>query len=282
MSLLIDTHTHFDVPEYHANQEIYVKNALLAGVRHLVLIGLLAKRFDEMVQVCQTINAYRFNELPNKQLTAHLAMGLHPLYINEHSDDDLAILDDYLTKCTNIAIAEIGLDTYLDELKSPEVYHRQCYFFKEQITLAKRHNLPILLHIRKAHADCLKIIKQSGYNAHHQGGIAHAFSGGEQEGLAFVKMGFKLGVTGQITNPNAKKLHRTIRSVVHYAGLNCLVIETDCPDMMPLSCQHKGRMNEPANLPYVLEGLANILAVDKYKLAEQLWENSRQAFCGVF
>lgn len=282
MSLLIDTHTHFDVPEYHANQEIYVKNALLAGVRHLVLIGLLAKRFDEMVQVCQTINAYRFNELPNKQLTAHLAMGLHPLYIAEHQDGDLAVLDDYLTKYTNIAIAEIGLDTYLDELKSPEVYHRQCYFFKEQITLAKRHNLPILLHIRKAHADCLKIIKQSGYNAHHQGGIAHAFSGGEQEGLAFIKMGFKLGVTGQITNPNAKKLHRTIRSAVHYAGLNCLVIETDCPDMMPLSCQHKGRMNEPANLPYVLEGLANILAVDKYKLAEQLWENSRQAFCGVF
>lgn len=282
MSLLIDTHTHFDVPEYHANQEIYVKNALLTGVRHLVLIGLLAKRFDEMVQVCQTINAYRFNELPNKQLTAHLAMGLHPLYIAEHQDGDLAVLDDYLTKYTNIAIAEIGLDTYLDELKSPEVYHRQCYFFKEQITLAKRHNLPILLHIRKAHADCLKIIKQSGYNAHHQGGIAHAFSGGEQEGLAFVKMGFKLGVTGQITNPNAKKLHRTIRSAVHYAGLNCLVIETDCPDMMPLPCQHQGKMNEPANLPYVLEGLANILAVDKYKLAEQLWENSRQAFCGVF
>lgn len=282
MSLLIDTHTHFDVPEYHANQEIYVKNALLAGVRHLVLIGLLAKRFDEMVQVCQTINAYRFNELPNKQLTAHLAMGLHPLYIAEHQDGDLAVLDDYLTKYTNIAIAEIGLDTYLDELKSPEVYHRQCYFFKEQITLAKRHNLPILLHIRKAHADCLKIIKQSGYNAHHQGGIAHAFSGGEQEGLAFIKMGFKLGVTGQITNPNAKKLHRTIRSAVHYAGLNCLVIETDCPDMMPLPCQHQGKMNEPANLPYVLEGLANILAVDKYKLAEQLWENSRQAFCGVF
>lgn len=282
MSLLIDTHTHFDVPEYHANQEIYVKNALLAGVRHLVLIGLLAKRFDEMVQVCQTINAYRFNELPNKQLTAHLAMGLHPLYIAEHQDGDLAVLDDYLTKYENIAIAEIGLDTYLDELKLPEVYHRQCYFFKEQITLAKRHNLPILLHIRKAHADCLKIIKQSGYNAHHQGGIAHAFSGGEQEGLAFIKMGFKLGVTGQITNPNAKKLHRTIRSAVHYAGLNCLVIETDCPDMMPLPCQHQGKMNEPANLPYVLEGLANILAVDKYKLAEQLWENSRQAFCGVF
>lgn len=281
MNFLIDTHTHFDIPEYHNKQYDYAKNALLAGVKHIVLIGLLAKRFDEMIKVCQKVNAYDFDDLPlefaNKKLTAHLAMGLHPLYINQHQDDDLAILDEYLKKYPNIAISEIGLDTYLDELRLPEVYKRQQYFFAEQVTLAKQHHLPILLHIRKAHADSLKLIKQSGYNAIHQGGIAHAFSGGEQEGLAFVKLGFKLGVTGQITNPNAKKLHRTIQSVVNYAGLNCLVIETDCPDMMPLPCQHKGRMNEPANLPHILDALTQLLAVDKDKLVRQLWENSCQA-----
>lgn len=282
MQKLIDTHTHFDVPEYHQMQYDYAKNAVLAGVRHIVLIGLLAKRFDEMARICQQINAYHFDDLPHEQLTAHLAMGLHPIYIAEHCDDDLALLDDYLKKYENIAIAEIGLDTYLNELKTPEIYHRQCYFFKEQIALANAHHLPILLHIRKAHADCLKIIKQSGYNAIHQGGIAHAFSGGEQEGLAFVKLGFKLGVTGQITNPNAKKLHRTIKSVVNYAGLDCLVIETDCPDMMPLLCQHKGAMNEPANLPYILDALAQLLAVDKDKLAKQLWGNSQDAFKKIF
>ncbi|WP_350583303.1 TatD family hydrolase, partial [Pseudomonas sp. HY2-MNA-CIBAN-0224] len=68
--------------------------------------------------------------------------------------------------------------------------------------------------------------------------VAHSFSGGEQEAKAFVKLGFKLGVTGQVTNPNAKKLRRAIQAAVDTYGLECLVIETDCPDMTPIMCQH--------------------------------------------
>lgn len=278
MNFLIDTHTHFDVSEYDAHRQHYVQSALKNGVAHIVLIGLTARRFKTMQMIAAEVNGYCFETLPLKKLGCHLAMGLHPLYVNEHSMDDLVVLDNYLTTVPNIAIAEIGLDTYLPFLKQADVYDKQQRLFAEQLRLATFHQLPVLLHIRKSHSDTLKILKAERYNAHHQGGIAHAFSGGEQEGLAFVKLGFKLGVTGQITNPNAKKLHRTIRSAVEYAGLACLVIETDCPDMMPLPCQHKGRMNEPANLSYVLDALASILAVDKDKLAEQLWENSGQAF----
>ncbi|HJE53984.1 MAG TPA: TatD family hydrolase, partial [Acinetobacter pseudolwoffii] len=126
--------------------------------------------------------------------------------------------------------------------------------------------------IRKSHAEVLQILKQHQFK---QGGIAHAFGGGVEEAKAFVKLGFKLGVTGQITNPNARKLHQVVQAV----GAEHLVLETDCPDMTPLCCQcsteHRTR-NTPANLPYVLEGLAQSLGQDQAKLAQQLWQNTHQ------
>ena len=108
------------------------------------------------------------------------------------------------------------------------------------------------------------------------GGIAHAFSGGMEEAKAFIKLGFKIGVTGQITNPNAKKLHAVVQAI----GAEHLVLETDCPDMTPLCCQssteHRTR-NTPVNLLYVLDGLAQALNLDQAFLAEKLWQNSLHA-----
>ncbi len=105
------------------------------------------------------------------------------------------------------------------------------------------------------------------------GGIAHAFSGGVEEAKALIKLGFKIGVTGQITQPNAKKLHAVVQAV----GAEHLVLETDCPDMTPLCCQtsteHRTR-NTPVNLPYVLAGLAESLAIEPGPLADILWNNT--------
>ncbi|OOR90910.1 hydrolase [Moraxella caviae] len=272
MPLLIDTHTHFDVPEYADERQQYAKRAWEKGVRHLVLIGFLAKYFEQMASVQRQMSAWQ--DVPQ----AHCAVGLHPLYIREHSDDDLTLVDRYLASTNSVAIAEIGLDTYDKTLASDEYFTKQQKFFIEQIHLAKTHDLPILLHIRKAHADVLKILKQTRYQAHEQGGIAHSFSGGENEALAFVKMGFKLGITGQITNPNAKKLRNAVLAVFKKFGASAFVIETDCPDMMPVPCQIDGNhFNEPANLPYVLHELASIFAMPPDELAPILWENSNEA-----
>lgn len=267
---LIDTHTHFDVPEYHDDYQGFIDRAYQKGMRHVVLIGYLAQYFDRMATAKATIN--RFNKI-----NAHLAFGLHPLYIREHCDDDLLVLENFIKTHHSVAIGEIGLDTYPDELKSPDIYAKQQRFFSTQIELAKAYQLPIILHIRKAHADVLKLLKASAYQASDQGGVAHSFSGGVNEALAFVAMGFKLGITGQITNPNAKKLRTAVQAVYDKYGLGAFVIETDCPDMMPVSCQHLGAFNEPANLPFVLDELATLLAVDKEMLAYQLWQNSCQA-----
>lgn len=269
---LFDTHTHFDVPEYDDKRDEYNQNAFNYGVRHVVLIGYLAKHFDRMRQVKQHADSHH-------PLIHHLACGLHPLYIKEHGDDDLIVLDDYLNTYPNIAIGEIGLDTYPDELKETDVYDKQCRFFIEQIKLSKIHDLPIVLHIRKSHADAIKLLKEQKYNAHHQGGIAHSFSGGTNEALYFAKLGFKIGITGQITNPNAKKLRQAIKAVFDKMGVSAFVIETDCPDMNPIPAQIGGHyFNEPKNLIYVLDELSVLFNMDKETLAYQLWQNSNEAF----
>lgn len=262
---LIDTHTHFDVPEFDHDRAEQSQLAYQAGVRHLVLIGFLAKYFPQMV-VCQTQMA-DFAKVFSSP-TAHLAFGLHPFYLLQHSDNDLMTLEKFIQKYPSIAIGEIGLDTFSDEMKVPKNYAKQQHFFNAQIDLAKSYKLPILLHIRKAHADTLKILKSQKFT---QGGIAHSFSGGIQEARAFVALGFKIGVTGQITNPNAKKLRNTIIELVKTVGIESLVIETDCPDMTPVQC-HKshGRRNVPANLPYVVETLCELTSLKKDILIPQL------------
>lgn len=267
---LIDTHTHFDIVEFDKTRLQMAKKAALVGVKHIVLIGLLAQFFQNMKKVAQDINL-------DAHLQAHVAFGLHPLYIEQQTESDLILLESFIQDDLNIAVAEIGLDTYPKRLQEEYIFCKQKQFFIEQIQLAKTYHRPIILHIRKAHAEVLKILQQQNYHAKELGGIAHSFSGGEQEALSFVKRGFKLGITGQITNPNAKKLHRAVLSVYKKYGLQAFVIETDCPDMTPIFCRENSQLNEPANLPYVLDGLAKVLMVPSEKLAEQLWKNSCEA-----
>ncbi|BCX75362.1 MULTISPECIES: TatD family hydrolase [Acinetobacter] len=265
MSLrLFDTHTHFDVPDFDQDREALAYQAKLAGVEHLVLIGFLQSRFQDLIQT-----QHALNQLKNTP-RSHLAPGLHPFYIEQHDLTHLNALEQILQTEQCIAVGEIGLDTFLKQHKQPEILDKQKAFFSAQIELAQQFDLPILLHIRKSHADVLTMLKQHQFQ---NGGIAHAFSGGVEEAKALIKLGFKIGVTGQITQPNAKKLHAVVQAV----GAEHLVLETDCPDMTPLCCQtsteHRTR-NTPVNLPYVLAGLAESLAIEPGPLADILWNNT--------
>ena len=267
---LIDTHTHFDVDSFDHDREIQSQLAWHNGVRHLVLIGFLAKYFAQMVACQQQMQGY--GQQGKATPSAHLAFGLHPFYITEHKDSDLQQLEQFIQQYSPIAIGEIGLDTFTAPMKTAENYARQQDFFAQQLELAKHYQLPALLHIRRAHGDVIKMLKAQKFT---QGGIAHSFSGGIQEAKALVNLGFKIGITGQVTNPNAKKLRHTLTELVKIVGLDAIVIETDCPDFTPLPCHGThGRRNVPANLPYVLTALSDLLKKDQSRLAEQLWQNS--------
>ncbi len=265
---LIDTHTHFDVDDFAQDRLVLAQAAKQVGVEALVLIGFVAERFFTLIQTHHVLN-----QLPDAPRSL-LAPGLHPFYIEQHQQAHLDRLADVLNTERCVAVGEIGLDRFLAQHKQPEIYARQQYFFAAQLDLARQQHLPALLHIRKAHADVIAMLKAQKFK---MGGIAHAFSGGVQEAHALIKLGFKLGITGQITNSNAKKLHQVVQAV----GSQHLVIETDCPDMTPLCCQMAGQTrtrNTPGNLPYVLAGLALCLGQNNQTvLAHQLWQNSLQA-----
>lgn len=276
---LIDTHTHFDEPIFAASREALAAKAFKAGVWHLVLVGYLQAHFERMQQVAQTLNHLACQQ---QSPQAHLALGLHPFYIEQHSESHLEDLAKRVERSRPLAIGEIGLDTFTDALKQEAVFAKQKRFFNAQLDLAVAHQLPVMLHIRKAHAEALALLKAHRYDAKKLGGIAHSFSGGEQEAKAFIKLGFKLGVTGQVSNLNAKKLRRAITAAVAEFGLGCLVLETDCPDMTPVMCQAKNSQdqpcpNVPANLPWVLLSLSELLNVAPADLALQLWQNSGEA-----
>lgn len=261
---LFDTHTHFDVPDFDQDREQLAYQAKAVGVEKLILIGFLQERFHDLIDIHHELN--HLDQAPK----SYLAPGLHPFYIEQHQLQHLLDLENILKTEDCVAIGEIGLDTFLAQHKQIENLQKQKDFFSAQIELAQQFDKPIFLHIRKSHADVLSMLKQHHFK---NGGIAHAFSGGVEEAKALIKLGFKMGVTGQITNPNAKKLHAVVQAV----GIEHLVLETDCPDLTPLCCQtsheHRTR-NTPVNLPYVLEGLAESLVVSKEKLAQQLWLNS--------
>lgn len=273
---LIDTHTHFDDFVFDEDRLALAKSAYQSGVQHLLLIGYLAKYFDRLKTTQNQLDTFaQAYDVPK----AHLTSGLHPAYIDDHTEADLDALAEFVAEHPHIAIGEIGLDTFTDALKTAESVEKQKRFFAAQLDLAVEHKLPVLLHIRKAHAECLALLKSHEYDAKKLGGIAHSFSGGEQEAKAFVKLGFKLGVTGQITNTNAKKLRRAISEVVKEYGIESLVLETDCPDMTPVCCQkgHEPTRNVPGNLRFVLSSLSELLEVDESTLAKQLWQNSCDA-----
>ncbi|MEB3767418.1 TatD family hydrolase [Acinetobacter sp. MD2] len=265
--LLFDTHTHFDVPDFDADRAQLAMLAKQNGVEALVLIGITAERFPDLLRIHHDLK--QLKTAPQ----SYLAPGLHPIYIEQHLPEHLNNLAQLLQTETCVAIGEIGLDTFLQQHKPPEIYQKQREYFDLQLAMAKQYQKPVLLHIRKAHADVLQQLKQHKFQF---GGIAHAFSGGVEEAKALIKMGFKIGITGQVTNPQAKKLHQVIQKI----GAEHLVIETDCPDMTPLCCQistEKRTRNTPVNLPFVLAGLAKSLNLSAEALAPILWQNSCQA-----
>ena len=305
---LIDTHTHFDAPMFDDDRVRQAHLAYDKGVLHLLLVGYLHRHFSRLYDTQQQLNSLlqvdAVTESNQKSLlpNMHIALGLHPFYIEQHTDAHLEAMAQMLNTNRPLAIGEIGLDTFTDAMKQPEMMAKQQRFFVAQLDMAVAHQLPVMLHIRKAHAEALALLKAHDYDARKLGGIAHSFSGGVQEAKAFVKMGFKLGVTGQITNPNAKKLRLAIQAAVESYGIECLVIETDCPDMTPIMCQQSNNSqsalgqssdngssdnewgdapsynrNVPANLPYILTSLSELLDIPANILAEQLWHNSCNA-----
>jgi TatD DNase family protein len=245
----IDTHCHLDAAEFGDTQADIVRDAAAAGVSRLVIPAVERANFETVRALCQ-----RF---PN----CAPAYGIHPMFTDNATPQDLAVLRDYLEHHTPVAIGEIGLDFFIDH------YDREVqeYFFAEQLKLAKEFDLPVLLHGRSALDIILKHLRQIKV----RGGIAHAFNGSRQQADEFIKLGFKLGFGGAMTYPRATKL----RELAATLPLESIVLETDAPDIAP-DFLERGLPNEPKYLPRIAQTLAELRGVSLEEIAEATTANA--------
>lgn len=242
--MLIDTHCHFDVEDFDADRSEVAARTLAAGVDTVVIPGYVARLWDKLFAVCDAFDAPRLLAAP----------GLHPCYIPEHEPAHLERLDALLATRACVAVGEIGLDYFLDEIKSPEMKAKQQDFFRAQLALAEKHGKPVILHVRKAHQDVIHILHELKFR---EGGIVHAYSGGIEEARHYAKLGFRLGIGGPLTYDQSRRL----RSVVSDMPLETLVLETDAPDMIPQPHRPAGpgrTRNSPEFLPSVANALAEL------------------------
>lgn len=265
---LIDTHCHFNLPPFYADLKNSIEKLQKNNVDKLIIPATGADEFDSII------------ELSHQAPQIYTALGLHPLF--KHKKSDLDVLTSVLShrnKKANqkiVAVGEIGLDFYpqnQSQLGSffPQERSSQIQFFKDQCAIAKSHDLPIILHERKAHQEIIKIIKQHPKLS----GVIHAFSGSYEQAMDYIRLGFFIGIGGLITYPRAQKTRKTIAQL----PIEFLLLETDAP-YMPLN-GFQGEPNRPERINLILQTLAELRDIDEKKLpklAEQLYQNSQRAF----
>lgn len=238
-----DTHCHLDADEFEADRPAVVERARAAGVAMLVLPAVHADGFDAV------------RRLAHQHGLAY-ALGIHPLYVQRASDDDLARLQQALAEHRRdahlVAVGEIGLDHFVPGL-DPALQER---FYRAQLAIARDAGLPVILHVRRSADALLAGLRRIPV----AGGIAHAFNGSRQQADAFVGMGFRLGFGGAMTFERALQIRRLAQALPEHA----LVLETDAPDMPPqwryLTAAQRAAgavsRNEPAELPRIGAQLA--------------------------
>jgi TatD DNase family protein len=254
---LIDTHTHLDFPDFDGDRQALLAQSRALGVRRIVVLGVYHANWQ------------RVWDLVQHDPDLHAAFGLHPVYLDDHRPQDLDELASWLTRLAGhrqlCAVGEIGLDYFIETLDR----ERQQRLFEAQLQLAADFNLPALIHVRRSHAAVIASLKRFKLK---RAGIIHAFAGSKEEAREYIKLGFKLGLGGAATWPQALRMHRVLAEL----PLASVVLETDSPDMAPV--MFPGQRNSPAHLPAICAALAQWMAVTPQQLASASTANSCEVF----
>ena len=252
MLALIDSHTHFDDARFDADRDAAYWRAQAAGVKAQVLAAVSARLWPKLKAVAA--------DYPG----LYPCYGLHPAWLAEHRPEHLDHLADWLARERPVAIGECGLDGYLPDL-DPDL---QAEYFAGQLRLARRHDLPAVIHARHAVDQVIKLVRRfAGVR-----GVAHSFSGSADQARRLLDLGILLGFGGPLTYPKATRL----RGLIRYLPLDGFLLETDSPDQ-PLST-HPGQRNEPAYLVEVLACIAELRGADPAGIAAATTENARRLF----
>lgn len=261
MSKLFDTHAHYYDSRFA--EETEGADAVLSAV--------FAGDVDRIVNVgTDLVNSRICLEMAGRYEGMYAAVGIHPSDCRDMDKSAVSDLSRFLEDHRDfsahkiVAIGEIGLDYYWE----PYDKAHQLYFFREQMKLAEKYDLPVVIHDREAHGDCFDVVRDFP----NVRGVFHSYSGSAEMARELVKRGWYISFSGVVTFKNANR----VREVVQSVPLDRMLIETDCPYLAPHPM--RGRMNHSGYLHYTAEGIAQTLGLELDRVIEQTAENAERLF----
>ena len=249
--MYFNTHTHLNSKELYSQRDIFIKHALDNNVDYIVVAGYDLPSSKYAVEIAQE---YPF---------IYATVGISPNDCLETTDADLNEIEALLQNPCVVALGEIGLDYYWEDVP----HDKQKDIFQKQIDIAKKHDKPIVIHARDAYEDTYRILKQAAHR-----GIMHCYSGSVEMAKRFIDLGFYISLAGPVTFKNA----RVPKDVAEKIGLEHLLIETDCPYLTPHP--YRGTLNEPANVVYIAQEIAKLKNMEIESVASQTTFNAKKVF----
>ena len=250
--MYFDSHAHLDDRRFDDDRDEIFADLANHDVGLVMNIG------------CDLSSSLRSVALAKKYPFVYAAVGSHP---DDADHVDAATLAMYESLCQEEkvrAIGEIGLDYHYEDV--PREIQRQA--FRLQLELARKLNMPVIVHEREAHADAMELVREFS----DVRGVFHCYSGALEQAKELVRRGWYIGFTGVLTFKNARKAVE----VAEWLPLDRILIETDCPYMAPEP--HRGRRNDSRYVPLVGKKLAEIKNLPEQQVAEATTENAKRLF----
>ena len=250
--MLFDSHAHLNDARFDEDREALIQKL---QEEHVDLVLNPGADIETSISSVELANKYDF---------IYAAVGVHPHDVKDLDDTAIDTLRKLATENEKVvAIGEIGLDYYWDEASK----EKQIDCFKKQLEIAKRLSLPVTIHARDAYEDTFDILSKSGVK-----GIMHCYSGSYEMALRFIKIGYYISLAGPVTFKNAKVPKRVAEGV----DLNYLLVETDDPYLTP--APYRGKQNEPGNVYFVAQKIAELKGLSYEEVAKQTTENALKVF----
>ena len=251
---MIDTHSHFYLPDFQEDFQAVVDRCKSVGIEKIYLPAIDSSTHDAMMALAAAQPGWC---IP--------MMGLHPCYVTADYQQEMSLVETWLSKQSFAAIGEIGLDFY----HSTEFKQEQIDVFVHQMNLAMQYDLPIVIHSRSSMDECIKLIDEHGKGRIK--GIFHCFGGDERQARKIIDLGFMLGIGGVVTYKNSG-----LAKVIETLPLDALVLETDAPYLTPVP--FRGKRNESSYLTYVAAKIAEIKGMTMEEVALATTNNSKKIF----
>jgi len=252
---LIDTHTHLFVTEFDKDRYEVINNAVNSGISKMILPGINSSYVNVQLKTVETFPGI-----------CYPAAGLHPSDVNKDFEKELRIVENNLKTGKYIAVGEIGIDLYWDKTFEEE----QKIAFEKQIILAKKYQLPIIIHVRDSFKEVFEITDK--HNDNDLTGIFHSFTGTKKDAEKIIEYkGFKIGINGIVTFKNSG-----LDKIVKEIELNNIVLETDSPYLSPVP--KRGKRNESSHLIYIAEKIAEIKETSLDEIADVTNQNTAEVF----